>query len=75
LNAGSLTNLLLIFASISFGLDFIRYRDVTEPRPGWDDRPSRKDAITRWFRLRLKPAPARATVSSQNPATSSKESA
>jgi hypothetical protein len=41
LTADSLVNLLLIFASISFALDFFRERDTMEPRPGWDHRPPR----------------------------------
>jgi hypothetical protein len=41
LTADSLVNLLLIFASISFALDFIREQEITVPRPGWDDRPRR----------------------------------
>jgi hypothetical protein len=41
LTADSLVNLLLIFASISFALDFFRETDQTEPRPGWDNRPPR----------------------------------
>jgi hypothetical protein len=39
LTADSLINLLLIFAGISFALDFFRDRDTMEPRPGWDNRP------------------------------------
>ena len=41
LSAGSLVNLLLIFASISFALDIFRERDTMNPRPGWDHRPPR----------------------------------
>jgi len=41
LSAGSLVNLLLIFASISFALDIFRERDTMSPRPGWDHRPRR----------------------------------
>jgi len=51
LGADSIVNLLLIFASISFALDYLREKDV-EPRPGWDDRPpkSRLGAAARWIR-------------------------
>jgi hypothetical protein len=41
LSAGSLVNLLLIFASISFALDIFRERDSMSPRSGWDHRPPR----------------------------------
>jgi len=66
LTADSLVNLLLIFASISFALDFIREQEITQPRPGWDDRPRRLriGSVSRWFRRRLdgpsapSPAPA-----------------
>jgi hypothetical protein len=65
LTADSLV-LLLIFASISFALDFIREQEITVPRPGWDDRPRRLRAgsVARWIRRRLDgpstplPAPA-----------------
>jgi hypothetical protein len=51
LTPDSIVNLLLIFASISFALDYLRERDV-EPRPGWDDLPpkSRLGALVRWIR-------------------------
>jgi hypothetical protein len=55
LTADSLVNLLLIFASISFALDFFRERDTMEPRPGWDNRPSRRGigAVARSIRRRF----------------------
>jgi hypothetical protein len=55
LTADSLVNLLLIFASISFALDFIREQEITEPRPGWDDRPRRHGmgSVARSIRRRL----------------------
>lgn len=51
LTPDSIVNLLLIFASISFALDYLRERDA-EPRPGWDDLPpkSRLGALVRWIR-------------------------
>ena len=66
LTADSLVNLLLIFASISFALDFIREQEITEPRSGWDHRPRRLrvGSVARLFRRRLDgpsaplPAPA-----------------
>jgi hypothetical protein len=57
LTAGSLFDLLLIFAAISFGLDFLRERDETGPRPGWDRRPPKARPIafaTRWVRQRAR---------------------
>ncbi len=59
MTAHSLVNLLLIFASISFALDFVRERDVMVPRPGWDDRPPklRFDRIMRWIRHRFEAPP------------------
>jgi hypothetical protein len=59
LTAGSLVDLLLIFAAISFGLDFLREREAAEPRPGWDHRPPkahrRRIALaTRWVRQRAR---------------------
>ena len=58
LTADSLINLLLIFASISFALDFLRDREITEPKPGWDDRPRKPgiDSIARWIRNRIDPS-------------------
>lgn len=55
LTADSLVNLLLIFASISFALDFIREQEITVPRPGWDDRPRRLGvgSVARWIRHRF----------------------
>jgi hypothetical protein len=39
LTAGSLIDLLLLFAAISFGLDFFRSRSIWDRRPNWDHRP------------------------------------
>jgi hypothetical protein len=40
LTPSSLVNLLLLFASISFVLDFLREREnLRHPRPGWDAMP------------------------------------
>ena len=39
LNAGSLIDLLLLFAAISFGLDYLRGRSAMDQRPNWDHRP------------------------------------
>src|SRR4029077_12421780 len=39
LNAGSLIDLLLLFAAISFGLDYLRGRSALDQRPNWDHRP------------------------------------
>src|SRR5262249_5128026 len=39
LNAGSLIDLLLLFAAISFGLDYMRGRSAMDSRPNWDHRP------------------------------------
>lgn len=41
LTAGSLVDLLLLFAVISFALDFMRGRGSSDRRPGWDHRPTR----------------------------------
>jgi hypothetical protein len=70
LTADSLVNLLLIFASISFALDFIREQEITEPRSGWDHRPRRLyvGSVGRWIRRRSggpsAPLPAPAEKSS-----------
>jgi hypothetical protein len=76
LTADSLLNLLLIFASISFALDILRERDLTEPRPGWDDRPPRFriGSIGRWLRHRLNPSPVPVEPPSTKPAADSKGS-
>ncbi len=42
LTAGSLVNLLLIFAAISFSLDFLRGRSPSDRRPNWDHRPPKQ---------------------------------
>ena len=40
LTPSSLVNLLLLFATISFVLDFLREREnMRHPRPGWDAMP------------------------------------
>jgi hypothetical protein len=65
LTADSLV-LLLIFASISFALDFIREQEITQPRTGWDHPPRRLHvgSVARWIGRRLDgpsaplPAPA-----------------
>jgi hypothetical protein len=51
LTADSLV-LLLIFASVSFALDFIREQEITQPRTGWDHRPRRLHvgSVARWIR-------------------------
>ena len=42
LTPSSTVNLLLLFASISFVLDFLREREnIRHPRPGWDAMPPR----------------------------------
>jgi len=42
LTPSSLVNLLLLFASISLVLDFLRERgNLQDPRPGWDAMPRR----------------------------------
>ena len=52
-----LVNLLLLFASISFVLDFMRERMNLgqELRPGWDARPPKNwlGVTVRWFRQRV----------------------
>jgi Family of unknown function (DUF5670) len=77
LTADSLINLLLIFASISFALDFLRERDRTELRPGWDDRPprSRIGSIGRWLRHRLNPSPVPVETPTVKPSAGGKGSA
>jgi hypothetical protein len=42
LNAGSLIDLLLLFAAISFGLDYLRRRSKHDRRPNWDHRPPKE---------------------------------
>jgi hypothetical protein len=59
LSAGSLINLLLIFATISFALDFVRDRNDSERRPNWDHRPPtahrrRMTLAARWLRNRVR---------------------
>ena len=76
LTADSLINLLLIFASISFALDFLRENDRTEPKPGWDDRPARLrlGSLGRWVRHRLNPSPAPVAATQGKPTTEGKGS-
>jgi len=57
LTAGSLVDLLLLFAAISFALDFMRSRSSTgkERRPNWDHRPPKEHRrrltlAVRWLR-------------------------
>jgi hypothetical protein len=73
LTADSLVNLLLIFASISFALDFFRDPDVTLIRPGWDNRPPkfRLGSLTRWVRHRLSTSPS-PMAAPEKPATHTK---
>jgi hypothetical protein len=57
LTAGSLVDLLLLFAAIAFGLDFLRRRSVWDRRPNWDHRPPKAyrrpvHALNRWVRNR-----------------------
>ena len=42
LNAGSLIDLLLLFAAISFGLDYLRKRSKLDRPPNWDHRPPKE---------------------------------
>ena len=39
LNVGSLIDLLLLFAAISFGRDYLRRWSAMDRRPNWDHRP------------------------------------
>jgi hypothetical protein len=55
LTAGSLIDLLLLFAAIAFALDYIRRRNAWDRRPNWDHRPPKAyrrpvNALTRWLR-------------------------
>jgi hypothetical protein len=61
LTAGSLVHLLLLFAAISFGLDFLRSRSSNgrERRPNWDHRPPKEHRrrltlAVRWLRDRVR---------------------
>ena|SRR5258707_1809331 len=59
LTAGSLVDLLLLFAAISFALDYIRGRSAWDRRPNWDHRPPKAyrrpvNAMNRWLRDRLR---------------------
>jgi hypothetical protein len=59
LTATSLIDLLLIFATISFALDFVRDRGDSEHRPNWDHRPPRghrrrMTIAARWLRHRVR---------------------
>jgi hypothetical protein len=63
LEPSSLVNLLLLFATISFVLDFMRERvgALQDPRPGWDARPPKNwfGATVRWMRHRVDTGAAR----------------
>ena len=55
LTPGSLVNLLLLFATISFVLDFLREREnLRHPKPGWDAMPPRGWIGSSMRRVRLK---------------------
>jgi amino acid transporter len=59
LTAGSLIDLLLIFATISFALDFLRDRSPSDRRPDWDHRPPKAHRrrivlAARWLRHRVR---------------------
>jgi hypothetical protein len=77
LTADSLVNLLLIFASISFALDFIREQEITQPRTGWDQRPRRLrlGSVARWIRRRFNGPSAPSPASTQKSAADSKGNA
>jgi hypothetical protein len=77
LTADSLVNLLLIFASISFALDFIREQGITEPRPGWDDRPRKISigSVARTIRRRFDGPSSPMPEPGEKPAADSKGSA
>jgi hypothetical protein len=73
LTPSSLVNLLLLFASISLVLDFMRERMnvVQDPRPGWDARPPKNwvGATVRWFRHRVESGAARISAVPSKPVT------
>jgi hypothetical protein len=59
LTAGSLIDLLLLFAAISFGLDYIGGRSAWDRRRNWDHRPPKVHRRTlrlasRWLRQRFR---------------------
>jgi hypothetical protein len=55
LTPSSLVNLLLLFATISFVLDFMREREnIRHPRPGWDAMPPRGWFAASMRRIRQK---------------------
>jgi hypothetical protein len=71
LTPGSLIDLLLLFAAISFGLDFFRSRSIWDRRPSWDHRPQtarrrRLALVSRRIRQRFRSSravsPSRAKV-------------
>ena len=43
--ASSLVNLLLLFAAISFGLDYLRGRSIWDRRRDWDHRPAKPHRV------------------------------
>ena len=69
LTAGSLIDLLLLFAAIAFALDYIRRRSAWDRRPNWDHRPPKAyrrpmNALTRWLRDKAR-GPENAAPSAQ----------
>lgn len=67
LTAGSLIDLLLLFAAISFALDYLRGRGLWDRRPNWDHRPPKAyrrpiNAISRWWRDRSRGSRASAAA-------------
>jgi hypothetical protein len=73
LTAGSLIDLLLLFAAISFALDYIRGRSSWDRRPNWDHRPPKAyrhpvNAVSRWLRDRS-PGAGDASVTSEKTST------
>jgi hypothetical protein len=70
LTPSSLVNLLLLFASISFVLDFLREREnMRHPRPGWDAMPPRG-----WFAASLRRARLKKDGGTQSDRTTSSAS-
>jgi hypothetical protein len=75
--ASSLTDLLLLFACISFALDCLRERDIMSPQPGWDSRPPKGllGSVARRFRRPLSHFYAAITSTSHKPPIASKSRA